>query len=168
MAGCVGDGGTASTGDSNGALTATLTEASPSPTATPDATPTPASTGQGAYPDYRWERLDGVEPRFSTTVRLRSSEFVPLHASVPVDAPVVFENADAFAHTVTIPALEVDERLDGGESTELTFASLGTYDYVCTFHPPGMLGRLTVVDEAPTATASPTPTPTEEADGGLY
>jgi plastocyanin len=178
LAGCTGD-------DAGDAPTETTTEASAaSPTAGPTASPTEgAPSAQEEYPDYSWGALEGVDPVPSSTVTLRNTAFTPPVAAVQPGATVTFENNDSFGHTVTIPALDVDQELDGGASTTVTFDAAGTYDYLCTLHPPGMVGRVVVSDSTPTPTATPTagetptdtpkdggtptPTPTED-DGGYY
>lgn len=183
-AGCLGDGGGDGTAPEG---TPTATD---SPTPTPTATDSPTAADQGAraaYPDYNWAALEGVEPEATTEVSLRNTAFHPPIAAVQPGATVTFVNDDSFGHTVTIPAIDVDRDLGGGESTTVSFDAAGTYDYVCELHPPGMLGRVVVRDgtptasptptetssgagtptETPTSSPSPTPTPTED-DGGYY
>lgn len=177
VAGCLGGGG----GNGGGGQATPTASPTPSPTPSPSPgtaeTPSGATSGQEAYPDYNWEVLEGETGELTTQITLRDTQFHPLVAEVPRGTEVTFTNEDSFPHTVTIPALEVDERLDGGASTTMTFDTLETYDYVCKLHPPSMLGRLVVVEETPTASptpteggggATPTPTPTETDDGGYY
>lgn len=161
LSGCLGqDGGGTSTDGS-----------SPTGTATDTETATPEGDARQEYPDYNWEVLDGTEPEATTGITARNTAFDPVVAEVPTGEPVTFANNDSFEHTVTIPALDVDERLDGGEETTLTFEQEGTFDYVCTLHPPSMLGRLVVTDDAqastPTEGSGGTPTQTAD-DGGYY
>lgn len=168
VAGCSGDGGTATplptdsptrtpppsatdspsptasptaTPTSTGAATPTDT-LSPTPTRTPS--PTPTSEAQAAYPDYDWEAVEGVEPTPATEVALRSSAYDPQVSAVEPDTTVTFTNEDAYGHTVTVPALDVARELSGGAATTITFAAAGTYDYLCEFHPPTMVGRIVV------------------------
>lgn len=93
-------------------------------------------------------------------------------------------NEDQTAHTFTVPRLDIDENIEGGGQVLVTVDRTGTFDYVCTFHPPGMLGRLVVTDSPSTATgtatttptptygetgtATETPTPTQTEGDGLY
>lgn len=190
LAGCSQDGGTASPtrGPTGTTTRSSATSPTSSPTASPTASPTPGpSSAREAYPDYNWDALEGVDPTPTTTVTLRNTAFRPPVAAVHPGTAVTFANNDSFGHTVTVPALDVSRELAGGGSTTVTFEDAGTYDYVCEFHPPSMLGRVVVSETTPTATptASPTPepsppptpsddaTPTEsptptEDDGGYY
>lgn len=145
---------------------------SPTPTAPPTETPTatPAgSVGQRKYPHYNWGKLEDASPEFTTEIRLKNTAFHPPIAEVPRGTPVRFVNEDSFGHTVTIPARDINTQLSGGASTTVTFDALDTFDYVCTLHPPFMLGRLIVTEQTPTPTPKETPTPTPDGgDGGSY
>lgn len=157
VAGCTGDGGGG----------ATPTEGD-TPTATPEASPTPASA-QETYPDYEWGKLEDAEPVGTSSITMSGFTFDPLIAAVTPGSEVTVTNEDSTQHTVTAPRLGIDEGVGGGASTSFTVETEGTYDYVCTFHPPGMLGRLVVTTSTPTeggtdGTPTPTPTPT---DGGV-
>lgn len=105
---------------------------------------TDGRSGQSSYPDYDWEVLTRADAATTTSVTMRNTAFQPLIARVDAGAEVTFTNEDAGPHTVTVPALDVDERLSGGASTAVTFEAPGAYDYVCTLHPPAMLGRVVV------------------------
>lgn len=63
---------------------------------------------------------------------------------------VTWTNHGGAAHTVTIPSLGIDERLEPGESFQHAFDEPGTYAYKCALHPPGMAGRVIVVAGAAT------------------
>lgn len=97
-----------------------------------------------AYPDYDWEQLTRADAAETTSVTASGSAFQPLVAKVSAGTEVTFSNEDSFAHTVTMPALDLDEQLSGGSSTSVTFERAGSFDYVCTIHPPDMLGRIVV------------------------
>jgi len=99
---------------------------------------------QSTYPDYTWDQLSDADPTETTDVTIRNFAFHPLVAAVSTGAEVTFTNEDSGSHTVTIPAMDVDEQLSGGSSTTVTFDEAGTFDYVCTFHSPDMLGRVVV------------------------
>lgn len=180
VAGCLG-------ADDEGAEetpTSTPTEEadeSPTPTETETETPTPTEElddegTQERYSDYNWDRLENADAVATGTVTLRNSTFDPLIAAVKPGTDVTFTNEDSFGHTVTIPKLDVDEQLDGGQSTTVTVEETDTYDYVCTIHPPDMLGRIEVTEDPPDRTPEETPTltPTETDDddddggGGYY
>lgn len=165
VAGCT-DGGE---GDGDGGPAANPTE-SPASTATEPATgagtdtPTPTEAAGGArasYPEFNWERIEGVDPVATDAVTLRDVRFDPPVAAVEPGTEVTFANEDAAGHTVTIPALDVDRQLDGGDGTTVVFEETGTYEYVCTIHPPDMLGRMVVTENPPGARATATETATE-------
>ncbi|MBX0325410.1 cupredoxin domain-containing protein [Halomicroarcula sp. F13] len=172
VAGCSGQ-----QGDGGGSPTVTDTETptdTRTPTATQTATETPTASeptttgtptaGQQAYPGYEWGRLSGVEPEPTTTIRMANTEFHPLVAEVTSGTGLTVTNEDVARHTITVPALDVDETVDSGASVSFTVQQTGTFDYVCTFHPPRMLGRLVVTAaEQPTTTSTATDTPTETA-----
>lgn len=106
---------------------------------------TTASGGaQSVFPDYEWGKLEGADASETSSVTMRNTEFHPLVAKVSAGTEVTFTNEDSGGHSVTIPALGVDETVSGGSATSVTFEEAGTVDYVCTFHPPGMLGRIVV------------------------
>lgn len=156
-AGCAGDG----------APTATPTgRASPSPSPTETSGST-AAGAQAQYPDYDWAKLDEASPVPATEIVMDGFEFHPLIAAVEPGTELPVLNEDADPHTITIPALDIDEALGGNAQTSIEVSETGTFDYVCTFHPPGMLGRLVVTDSppspTPTPTKSPTPTPSPTA-----
>lgn len=155
VGGCVG-------GDDRGAEETST----PTPTAEAEESPTPTAaegdrSARERYPDYDWERLADAEPVATDAVILVESTFDPPVAAVGPGAEITFTNDDSVDHTVTIPKLDVDEQVGAGQSTTVTFEETGTYDYVCTLHPPEMLGRMEVTEDLPTGT--PTPTPTSES-----
>lgn len=174
VAGCVGgDGG----GDEE--------TPTPTPMAVAGESPTPTATegdanAQERYPDYDWERLEDAEPVATAAVTLENSAFDPLFAAVKPGTTITFSNEDSFDHTVTLPKLDVDEGVDGGQRTAVTFKETSTYDYVCTLHPPDMLGRVEVTEDlpagtptetptqTPTTTPTSTPTPTDDGDDSGY
>lgn len=134
LAGCADD----ATGDPEGSGDGTT------PTATPTETDSQSATARETYPDFNWDLLDGESPEAATTVELQRFAYDPLVARVPAGEEIRFPNRDSAPHTVTAPALGVDAGLQGGEETTLVVEEPGTYDYVCTLHPPDMLGRLVV------------------------
>lgn len=138
--------------------------------------PTPSPTqvsAQEQFPDYQWGKLDEAEVVPSNSITMSGFEFHPLIAAVRPGTEVTVTNEDSAAHTFTAPKLGLNESLGGADGFSFTVDTTGTFDYVCTFHPPGMLGRLVVTETTPTATATDTqaetptatesPTPTSEA-----
>ncbi|MFB6105459.1 MAG: cupredoxin domain-containing protein [Halobacteriaceae archaeon] len=173
LAGCAGgaggdggDGGGSGGGQSDGGGDATTTATEqPSSTAPTTATTARAAAAREAYPDYSWSSLDGASPTATDSVTLRGSAFHPLVARVSTGTEVRWTNEDGYGHTVTIPALDVHRELGGGEQTTVTVDEAGTYDYLCRFHPPSMLGRLVVVEGTVTSGDG---TSTEMAGGSGY
>lgn len=71
--------------------------------------------------------------------------FEPAAVAVDVGATVTWTNEGAFAHTVTFDEpIDRDVDLAPGESVEITFPERGTYEYVCRFHLPDMVGQVVV------------------------
>lgn len=128
------------------------------------------------YPDYSWSKLDDASPVATTTIEMVDREFRPLIAAFKPGTTVTVTNEDSFGHTFTVPKLGIDAQIGAGNSITQTIDGTGTFDYVCTIHPPDMLGRLEVTENPPTATPadggmtteSPTPTatPTQTSDTG--
>lgn len=159
IAGCTGGGGDRSPTASPTESATAIATATPTKTRSPTPSPT-AGSAQDQFPDYQWEKLDGAEVVPSTAITMRGFEFHPLLAAVRPGTEVTVTNEDSTAHTFTAPRLSINESLGGGGSFSFTVEATGTFDYVCTFHPPGMLGRLVVTESTPTPTAAETPTET--------
>lgn len=121
-----------------------------------------AQSAQERYPDYEWSKLEDANPVATTTIEMSGFEFHPLIATFEPGSEVTVTNEDSADHTFTVPKPRHDETVVAGASVSVTVEQAGTFDYVCTFHPPGMLGRL-VVTENP-----PTPTPGGYGDDGGY
>lgn len=159
-AGCAGGGGDTPTSTSTPTGAGTVT-----------ATPTPGSSAREQFPNYDWSILDDATPTATTTITMRNFEFHPLIAAVEPGAEVTVVNEDGDGHTFTAPALDVGVTLSGGEQTMLAVQEPGTYEYVCEFHPPSMLGALRVTDDpdsvadsTETTTTDDTPTPTDSGE----
>lgn len=154
LAGCTGGGGAGGSGDGDGGGgnggggegsgdTPTATEP-PTPTPTPTLTATATTrASHEEYSLYNWDRLQGADASSADRIVMRDTEFHPLVAEVPT-GPLEFVNEDLSPHTVTIPALDIDEYVGGEESVTVEIGREGTFEYVCTLHAPDMLGRLTV------------------------
>lgn len=155
FAGCLGDGSAGQSTDTSSGTTSAPTNG---PTGPASPSSTPVSVGQQEYPEYEWMQLKGESRKFTDTIELRNTAFHPLVAEVPMGRPVRFVNQDSSGHSVTIPALDIDRQLSEGDSVSLTFSEGGTYDYVCRFHPPAMLGRLVISNVTPVETEIPTTT----------
>jgi plastocyanin len=138
-----GDGDGAG-GDSTPTATATATATATSTVATDTTSGGSGPSAQDEYPDFDWAQLEGVSAEGATTVEITGFSYAPLVARVPTGEAITFPNTDSVPHTVTAPAASVDVTVQPGEEGSLTVDEPGTYDYVCRFHPPEMLGRLVV------------------------
>jgi plastocyanin len=105
-----------------------------------------------------------------TVQQVTGNLFSPASVTIDVGDTVTWVNADAVApHTVTANDSSFDSGLmANGATYSRTFTSPGTYAYRCTFHPPGMVGTVTVraaatQPPAPTATAGGAPAGTTAA-----
>jgi plastocyanin len=94
-------------------------------------------------------------------VRISGFAFSPDSVTVGVGESVTWTNEDAVAHTATGSGGAFDtERLDPGESTTITFATAGSYAYVCAIHPT-MTGTVVVEPGSASGGAALTPAPTD-------
>jgi plastocyanin len=83
-------------------------------------------------------------PVATTTVDLpKSYRFAPAAIVVEPGATVTWTNHDNFTHNVTLEG-QSGLTMKPGESVTHTFATAGTYAYVCSFHPTDMNGTVTV------------------------
>jgi plastocyanin len=88
------------------------------------------------------------EPVATSTVDLPPSyRFAPSAITVAAGTTVTWTNSDNFTHSVQF----IDGGLPGeplqmapGASTTFTFATPGTYGYVCHLHPQNMRGTVSV------------------------
>lgn len=103
-------------------------------------------------------------------VEMQDYAFVAPDVQVQVGTAVRWTNRGQAPHTATADDASFDTgQLATGASATHTFATVGTYAYVCTLHPD-MTGSVTVVEadtpptEAPSAgpSAGPTAAPSEE------
>lgn len=151
LAGCGGDGG----GDGGG-------ETPPTPSPTQAGTPAGA---QQQFPDYEWSKLEDASPVATSTITISGFAFTPLIAAVEPGTEVTVTNEDSTSHTFTAPRLGINKSVSGGGGISFTVEQTGTFDYVCTVHPTGMLGRLVVTNTPPTETPTETQTSTLSGQG---
>jgi plastocyanin len=91
-------------------------------------------------------------------VHTKDFSYKPVTLTIPVGTTVTFVNDDDTAHTITA----VDQvggkpifdsgNMDQGQKWTHTFKTVGTFKYVCAYHP---FMKATIV-----VTAAPTPSPT--------
>lgn len=73
-----------------------------------------------------------------------SYKFEPKVIQVTAGTTVTWTNNDHFTHSVELDG-EPDQKIEPGETVEITFDEPGEYDYVCTLHPHDMSGKVIVV-----------------------
>ena len=77
-----------------------------------------------------------------------SYDFIPDEFAFSVGDKISFTlKSETEFHTFTIPALEIDEAVDGGEQQQYTFTfeEAGTYQLICVPHEAlGMVGEIVV------------------------
>lgn len=102
---------------------------SPTASSTPVAAASPASAGGTTR----------AEPGASARVTIARSRFDNVELRVVAGTTVVFENTDAFVHTITstdASSIEFDSGEIGQDQTfEITFDEAGEYPYFCRIHP---------------------------------
>lgn len=87
----------------------------------------------------------GAAPDIETT----GNAYVPATMTVDAGDVLTFRNADAYAHTFTVPDLGVDVHLPGNATGEVAIpddAAPTTYQVICLLHPGLMDATLTVAN----------------------
>lgn len=108
---------------------------------------------------HSWEWI--VRPPPVTRVDIRNFAFNPGNIIIPKGATVIWTNNDSFDHTVTSDTAVFDSgTIASGQTFELTFNEIGTFNYHCSFHT-FMHGEVTVIS------ALPNPPSMEEIGIGL-
>jgi plastocyanin len=83
-------------------------------------------------------------PVATTEVEMvKSYRFDPKVIEIEAGDTVTWTNEDNFTHTVQLDGQE-DHEVGKGESVSITFATRGTYGYVCTLHSQDMDGEVIV------------------------
>jgi plastocyanin len=72
-----------------------------------------------------------------------SYRFAPAVIEVDAGSAVTWTNNDRFTHSVQVEDSEV-HALDRGASVSIAFDEPGEFDYVCTYHPRDMRGKVIV------------------------
>ncbi len=68
-------------------------------------------------------------------VVIENFKFVPATLEIKVGDSVEWTNKDSAPHTISIPALNVDQKLAKGETFTQKFTQKADFGYHCTFHP---------------------------------
>jgi plastocyanin len=120
----------------------------------PPPTPEPTSRPDDPGPD--------PEPAANDVV-IRDFQFTPTELTVDEGARVTFDNHGSAGHTVTADDGSFDSGLiSPGASWDHTFATSGTFAFICAFHPQ-MAATIRVRDPGGASPASPTTSPTLQA-----
>jgi amicyanin len=75
------------------------------------------------------------QPMDALTVTIGEFKFEPPEIHVPVGATVTWTNTHDQPHTATSAGNFNTGAIQPGESQTVTFATAGTYSYICSFHP---------------------------------
>jgi plastocyanin len=88
----------------------------------------------------------GGEPVATNTVDLPPSyRFAPAAIAITAGTTVTWTNHDNFTHSVQLDGTAAPGQvMHPGEQTTHTFATPGTYHYVCSFHANNMQGEVIV------------------------
>jgi len=69
-------------------------------------------------------------------VTIKNFDYSPMDITVPAGTTVVWKNMDGEPHTIaSIDGAFRSPALDQGDSYKFTFASTGTFKYICSIHP---------------------------------
>ncbi|WP_037820882.1 cupredoxin domain-containing protein [Streptomyces sp. NRRL B-3229] len=104
-----------------------------------------------------WLLPSGRASAASYSVAMKGYAFSPASLSVPAGSTVTWTNYDTAPHdvkTTSGPLSIHSPMLDKGESWSFTFATAGSYGYVCTVHPD-MTAGITVRAAAPAPAPAP-------------
>jgi plastocyanin len=87
---------------------------------------------------------NAASPVPTATVDLpKSYRFAPTAITVRAGATVTWTNHDNFSHNVSLDG-QGPLVMSPGQSVTYTFATAGTFAYVCSFHPKDMKGSVLV------------------------
>lgn len=92
----------------------------------------------------------------SASVRIEGFKFSPAEATVTVGGPVTWTNKDPAVHTATAAGVFDTGPIQQGQSKTVVMTRVGSFRYVCAFHPQ-MTGVIHVV--AQQTPKPPTPKP---------
>ncbi len=88
--------------------------------------------------------LNAAPVQTDTVLMPRSYKFSPAVIEVKAGTTVTWRNEDNFTHDVKILPDGQLHVAQPGQSVQIKFDKPGTYDYICTFHPTDMKGKVIV------------------------
>ena len=109
-----------------------------------------------------------IPPAGAADLKVEATDnlFTPAALTAAVGDTVTFTNAGKAPHNVQFKDASQKglDILNPGDSRSITLSKAGTFDYICSFHPPGMKGTITVAGagEASRDDTGPTTTPIEQ------
>ena len=115
--------------------------AQPVPVPTPTPVPTSTST-PGPKPTPTPVLPNGLEIQATNDL-----EFVPPDVTIRVGDTVRWTNVGVVPHSIAFddPGITGDDFFEVDETHTVAFTRSGVFRYVCEFHPPNMVGTVTVV-----------------------
>ncbi len=88
--------------------------------------------------------LNAAPVQTDTVLMPKSYKFSPAVIEVKAGTTVTWRNDDNFTHDVKILPDGKPQVVQPGQSVQIKFDKPGTYDYICTFHPTDMKGKVIV------------------------
>jgi plastocyanin len=86
----------------------------------------------------------------SFTIRMLGNEFIPSCFTASASQSLTLVNEDPGLHSFTLEGTPIDLDIPGGETLQLDpiagRVSPGTYELLCRYHLPGMVGEVTIVE----------------------
>lgn len=104
------------------------------------------TVAEGATESLTFDLAEPVDPNVKQ-VTLNAATFSPAEVTIDVGMTIRWVNGQAITHTITPDGHSEWNKAtvtDEGETFEHTFNTAGEFDYLCEFHPPGMVGTITV------------------------
>jgi hypothetical protein len=93
-------------------------------------------------------------------VNMLNLRYIPQELTIRQGDTVRWTNSDPYAHTATssTPGLFDSGSMAQGQTFDFTFNTPGTYEYICTIHPPQFMPAGKIIVQAPAPVATPTAT----------
>lgn len=86
----------------------------------------------------------------SFTIRMLDNEFIPSCFTASASQSLTLVNEDTALHSFTIRDTPIDVDIRGEETLDLDpvtgVVEPGTYELICRYHVPGMVGEITIVE----------------------
>ena len=106
--------------------------------------PPPAGGDHVATPTAAASTAPSPAVKAGTSVAIKDYAFTPATLTIPAGTTVTWTNNDTVPHTATASDGSFDSgNLNPGQSFSFTFATPGSYPYVCQYHA-GMKGTIVV------------------------